>query len=41
MMDENDMEIKRLRQVHHAKCLKIFLVGKVMRVIKAENNFIG
>lgn len=41
MMDENDMEIKQLRQAHHAKCLKILSVGKVMRVIKAENNFIG
>ena len=27
MMDENDMEIKRLRQAHHAKFLKIPFSG--------------
>ena len=38
-MDKNDIEIKQLQQVYHAKFLTFLPAGKVMRVIKAENKF--
>lgn len=39
VMDKNDIEIKQLQQVYHAKFLTFLPAGKVMRVIKAENKF--
>lgn len=39
VMDKNDIQIKRLQQVYHAKFVRILPASKVMKVIKAENKF--
>lgn len=39
VMDRDDIQIKKLQQVYHAKFLKILPAGKVLLIIKAEDNF--
>lgn len=39
--DELDVEIKLLQQEYHSRFMLILPAGKVMRIIKAEENSIG